>query len=261
MILYKYLHPDRIDVLQNCWIRYTQPEVFNDPFEVKSYIAKISEKLVVENMLKEVIPEVLREFAQTRGLENSAAVLKKMDKIIPTIKEKLAANFDCMIGILCLTERADNLLMWAHYAASHEGYVIGFDTSHPYFQEQAALKDEFSYLRKVDYRENRILAPMLELAGTDVLLVKSTQWEYEQEWRVIRRLQDADEVKATEPFPIHLFRFPTDAVREVILGCRMPAGKRKEVMSLLSSDTYKHIRILQAETSETQFKLSFYPVR
>lgn len=39
MILYKYLTPDRIDVLQNCMVRYTQPGAFNDPFEVKPYIS------------------------------------------------------------------------------------------------------------------------------------------------------------------------------------------------------------------------------
>jgi hypothetical protein len=33
-------------------------------------------------------------------------------------------------GILSLTEKHDNLLMWAHYAGEHTGFVIEFDSSH-----------------------------------------------------------------------------------------------------------------------------------
>lgn len=35
---------------------------------------------------------------------------------------------------LSLSEKADDLLMWAHYAKHHEGFVIGFDGKHPMFK-------------------------------------------------------------------------------------------------------------------------------
>jgi hypothetical protein len=38
MILYKYLHPDRVDVLARKMVRFTQPGDFNDPFEFRPYI-------------------------------------------------------------------------------------------------------------------------------------------------------------------------------------------------------------------------------
>lgn len=37
------------------------------------------------------------------------------------------------IGILSLTENPSNLLMWAHYANSNQGFVIAFDSSHEFF--------------------------------------------------------------------------------------------------------------------------------
>ncbi|MFQ2730618.1 hypothetical protein ACK3YQ_08160 [Aeromonas caviae] len=38
MLLYKYLPPERIDVLKNRSIRFSQPIAFNDPFEFKPVI-------------------------------------------------------------------------------------------------------------------------------------------------------------------------------------------------------------------------------
>jgi hypothetical protein len=42
MILYKYLSPERLDVLRDAKIRYTQPRLFNDPFELRPYYKLIS---------------------------------------------------------------------------------------------------------------------------------------------------------------------------------------------------------------------------
>src|SRR4051812_34671087 len=36
-------------------------------------------------------------------------------------------------GLICLSARFDDMLMWAHYTRGHSGFVIGFDTSHPFF--------------------------------------------------------------------------------------------------------------------------------
>ena len=42
MKLYKYLHPDRIDVLKNKSIRFSPPVAFNDPFEFKPVLSGIA---------------------------------------------------------------------------------------------------------------------------------------------------------------------------------------------------------------------------
>ena len=43
MYLYKYLPPDRIDVLENAAIRFTQPDQLNDPFESRPCMTSIRE--------------------------------------------------------------------------------------------------------------------------------------------------------------------------------------------------------------------------
>jgi hypothetical protein len=51
MIVYKYLSPDRSDVLVDSRIRFTQPAVLNDPFETLPVFTEY------RNTLKKVIPE------------------------------------------------------------------------------------------------------------------------------------------------------------------------------------------------------------
>jgi len=61
MKLYKYLSAERIDVLTNCRIRYTQPGAFNDPFEAKPYITTIAEADDAERRVDEILLEETRK--------------------------------------------------------------------------------------------------------------------------------------------------------------------------------------------------------
>ena len=38
-------------------------------------------------------------------------------------------------AFFCVSEVPDSPLMWAHYAAAHTGFVVGFDSKHPAFQK------------------------------------------------------------------------------------------------------------------------------
>ena len=282
MMLYKYLAPDRVDVLRNCMVRYTQPEAFNDPFEVKPYIAKITEnEHATFRKFEGLIPKVLREYydLQPRQLQDQIPFAVFYEKVReelgvafkkafyqmeewatpPMVRKMCPDKFSDLLGIFSLTETPDNLLMWAHYAASHEGFVVGFDSTHPHFDKQGT-EDELGYLRKVEYRENRPASTVTALTGTDVFLVKSTQWSYEQEWRIIRPLQDNGKIVQNQPYPIYLFQFPATAIKEVIIGCKMPQNKRQEILAVLTSDSFQHVQIRQAEPDETEFKLKLVSV-
>ena len=78
-MLFKYLEPDRIDVLDSNLIRFTQPADFNDPFEFKPVISTLASKEemdeVFESKIKrliktelEKIPPELRKFAKWSSL-------------------------------------------------------------------------------------------------------------------------------------------------------------------------------------------------
>lgn len=274
MILYKYLSPERIDVLANCKFRYSQPGALNDPFEVKLSFGKLASDSEAINLFNEKFPVELEEFYKSHPRELRrklsfkefqkksqylipaalAQYMKNLDELTPVVREQATQFMDENIGIFSLTQTSINKLMWSHYADSHKGFIIGFDVTHPYFNQKKSDVDEFGYLRKVEYRNNRPSLPMVEHEGTDVLLIKSREWEYEEEWRIIRPLREADEVRDFKPYSIYLFNFPTDTIREVILGCKMSGDKKNELIGLIKLK-FDDVSIYQAELNVQDYNI------
>ena len=263
MILYKYLPLERIDVLTNCKIRYSQPSALNDPFEVQLPFDKFTNDSDAINTFEKGLPEVLKvgyqqlpkEVRKKVSFEDYLREAKKLvpnakreflsmlDQAAPKVRDMLTLGFHEKIGILSLTETPINILMWSHYADSHKGFVIGLDTTHPYFDQRKSDSDEFHYLRKVEYRKERPTLTMVELDGTEVLLVKGSQWEHEKEWRIIKPLYEGK--KKESDSDVYLFDFPSDIVREIILGCKMPGKKKDELVSLVRS-RFDKVQIYEA---------------
>jgi hypothetical protein len=67
--------------------------------------------------------------------EEGVAILKVSEDPgrAAAVMAMMVTIFGTGVGILSLTEKRDNLLMWAHCAAQHTGYFIGFDTTHEYW--------------------------------------------------------------------------------------------------------------------------------
>ena len=49
MVFYKYVSVERIDILQNRLIRFTQPNAMNDPFEAKPHFYKLGAEEFAKN--------------------------------------------------------------------------------------------------------------------------------------------------------------------------------------------------------------------
>ena len=267
-MLYKYVGPERMDVLKNRCIRYSQPDAFNDPFEIKPFISKLASEEALPGAVQQKFASIPAQLRNTISFEEFNRVSKQFVEdnmshvdelfaiITQTMRLQLSDTLAKVVGILSLTETPDNLLMWAHYASSHEGFVIGFDENHSYFNERRGPNDEFHYLRKVEYRKQRPNAPMIELTGTELFLVKSEQWSYENEWRILRPLHDANQTVNAGPLPIHLFSFPTEIIREIILGCRMSENIKNQLIQMVHSDElYRDVKILHAKPDEKEFRL------
>lgn len=275
MKLYKYLSPNRIGVLTGCRIRYTQPGAFNDPFEAKPHITTIAESDEAERRVDEILLEetqnmydklpaeaksrvpydVVKDLAIQRRESLRGDFGRMVKDATPLLRRIIDEKFNELIGILTLSEKPDNILMWSHYAASHEGFVLGFDSANEYFDQRMSSSDEFRHLRKVEYRPQRPNAPLTALDGVDVFLVKSKEWEYEQEWRIMRPFTDTVETISAEPFPIHLFEYPPSALVEVILGARMREPHRAALLDAIRKKHFAHVEILQALPDDKEFKI------
>ena len=243
--LYKYYPPTEYSLaaLRDRAFWCASPKSFNDPFDCRLSLA--------EDALDESIKYVVARLQESPGVDPST-LPPGAEKPTPADAEafrwfrtQLLSLFD-NVGIFCLSEVPDNLLMWAHYADSHRGFCLGFRRAADNILGQAALP--------VTYSEDlpRLTAahfdPLTNPHSADALwLTKSSSWSYEREWRVLaskgneRRSLDA---------PIISLRF----------GMRMATEYRRAVFDALS--TYpSRVAFFQAEKSPTRFGIELRPAQ
>ena len=165
---------------------------------------------------------------------------------------------------LSLSREPSDVTMWAHYADSHRGFLIGFDEEHEFFRPNDRFK---AGLRPMDYDDSRLqlTAEMLrdQSARIDshdkVFFNKSRAWAYEKEMRVISYPDKADCVKRQyTAHPIYLFRFPPDLVKEIHLGFRMSAETKEEILAL-QQNRYSQARVFQMHIDKYAYALNAIP--
>ncbi|MEM6845790.1 MAG: DUF2971 domain-containing protein [Bacteroidota bacterium] len=172
MRLFKYLAPERIDVLKNRCIRFSQAKYLNDPFEWLPFVKRFMTETATENFyrmhiepqVKEIsdrklniddIPEEYRdkipketldkvfELTVGQGLsllpqfhpENLAKMLFSgtSEQFNLDISKTLKNSWNKYFGVLSLTQTNDNIPMWSHYAQNHEGFLIEFNPQNEFF--------------------------------------------------------------------------------------------------------------------------------
>lgn len=275
-ILYKYLPPERLDVLSNGLIRYTQFGAFNDPFDGHPHFTALSTDDDMKERVAQIIPEEIQRaygslppekqsqtpyelfyaIAMWQAKQTGPATLENMTAITPFIQNWLRENLDKHIGALSLSEVANSVLMWSHYAYGHAGFVLGFDARHPYFNARLSEVDEFRHLRRVEYRNERPNAPLSDLSGIEMFLVKSTDWAYEKEWRIMRPLADSENVADAQPLSVHLFRYSSDAIKVVVFGARLLQPTKSALLEVLAAQpALRHVVLKQAFIDRQNYRV------
>jgi Protein of unknown function (DUF2971) len=195
MTLHKYVAAERIDILTNGLIRFTQSGALNDPWEMRPYIERLMEDDLFEreiaskartrdrkDLARLAAEKIWQRFP--RKQRRSLPLIKFEAKILGLIKsnpkefERLYAKnledeldlyklaepivikdvpniLNRTVGVLSLAELPDHPLMWSHYAANHSGFVIAFDENHPFFTTRRSAEDDLSGLHKIVYSADR----------------------------------------------------------------------------------------------------------
>lgn len=146
--------------------------------------------------------------------------------------------------------------MWGHYAHSHSGFVIEFDKHHDFFNQKRSDKDEYGFLREIIYQDE--LPNLNPLGGSPVnyFFVKSNDWKYEKEWRMLLPEYNSVEKKVFSGKVFDLFFLPSGAIKNVILGCRVEPSLEEEITSILTSRAdYNHVNIIKAVRSNDRFEI------
>lgn len=164
------------------------PSQFNDPFDCLPTMG---------------LPPTPEEFAAGR-----AQFVSRFVRAMPDMpREAIEAAVDAMVaegklsemaeiarrafnkggetmGVFCLCECAENVLMWSHYAHNHQGLALRFRFNR--HEDNGLLP-----LWKVKYQEARPVVMKFfqgedeQFAFMEALCTKADFWRYEQEWRFL----------------------------------------------------------------------------
>jgi hypothetical protein len=208
------------DTLRENRIHCSNPENFNDPWDCRPYFDSAS--VNDPSQRPRWIEFIKEQFAalttaqqdnilQQLGVnwyEDTRLLMQSVEKMTPSVH---GINSD-RYRIFCLTPHANSLLMWAHYAEKHQGICLELD----------ATKEKVWRARRVVYRDalaaidiNTVRNPPALLEA--VLLTKSREWCYENEYRLLGRDGDPSFSLATEG---DLLELPKGAITAVIAGSR-----------------------------------------
>ena len=304
MELFKYVFSARIDVLQHQRIRFTQPSEFNDPWEALPNLVALFQPESIDKLTNEVFQEgnqgkyekLLEETLKKLKYEHGISLNSKQKEItrrefrkkfIPRAEKEISymadtvlglktqdlkdsfnkSTFDRinkLVGILCFSEIPDSLLMWSHYADSHKGFIIGFDSSHPFFDQRKTKDDLIRNIKPVHYAKERPSFAGFSKKPNEseifrfadhMLLTKADVWEYEHEWRMVHILEAATECIG-KLSSIFLFEFPPECISSIILGCRTDKSTKTSILNILTMQNFSHVKLFSAEQDRSDYKLN-----
>jgi Protein of unknown function (DUF2971) len=270
-VLYKYFPIERSEFLNNRLLRFTQPGDFNDPFELHPSVDLMSKADIAalppapghegpDGRMRILTPEASQAMltAFLPGLQKQMAQHASHGGAFAFDNNRAAqSTFDSKFGILCLSEIADSLLMWAHYAENHRGFVVQFDEAHTFFAA-SEFEGQSLGLTRVEYSPERPVLSYSTINSPHLYYRKSPEWSCEREWRLIKPLATASKVIAREELPLHLYEVPHEAVKGVILGHAMPHETRVKLFDILASNL-GHATIFQTALSKDTYALEIHP--
>jgi hypothetical protein len=223
MRLFKYVQPERIDILENQQIRFTPPEEFNDVLDTRPRVIPMTSLAVLKRKAKMEEAEVLkhlplsfqklpRKERRRIGRELFKGSIKDIQKLAEPMAKKLQddiySGINKLFGILCLTANPDHKAMWQNFADGHKGFVIEFDTKKPRFASE--------HLHQVIYSsEPPTYDPAIGSQGW--WKVKSIDLEHEQEYRIVSLLSECEQ-KTVNGKTIYLLPLPRNCVKAVLWG-------------------------------------------
>jgi hypothetical protein len=263
-------------------------EGFNDPFEFWTDFHEGIPDLDTERarFIAAIGAWGFDEERLAEALENSKEYFESLEDSQPRFKQMVDG-----IRIACFGSETDNLLMWSHYADGLRGFCIVFDEhllmkvepkgyiTDVAYLETPPLVDSFVYAIASDQEDYNMMAiretrtairyqgrkdekPWLKVYREDAaaalkqmhemwqhaFAAKPVEWRYEKERRL---LVDAD---TDDRQPI-LRPYPKKAVREIIVGERMPSAYLERLTTTVKKQ-FGNIPVRTARRSSERYTLS-----
>ena len=244
-VLYKYRHLDGEHrdwtkrIITDAEVYFATAKSFNDPWDSRLRLRVGSDR----QKQAEKFDSVLRRRRQHLSEEQRRTAVERM--LLGAEDPQQIANFErrlqdriYTLGIYSLSEDPSNILLWGHYANSHMGVCLGFSGRCPFFQRAIRVSYQDEYAQRDPFSN----------LSEKLLTTKARDWQYERERRIV------------DPKGSGGRTYPQEALRLVILGCRLPKEDKESVTSWIHQCDHS-IDLVQAEPSNAAFRLAFTKIQ
>jgi hypothetical protein len=252
-ILYKFRDWEKDfhkNILRKCELFIPSPLALNDPFDCQvtenlnllDNDEKINEFINIQIKILGLSP--ITQETKTLKADLFKRLIEERDILQQEIDEFSIDRLDKRTGVLSLSTNWDSILMWGHYANSHKGFCIGFDSE--YLDNSGLFNKGGLITYSKDYPKiDPNLDDIIELSFLQTH-TKSDFWTYESEYRYNKIFNNSpsDEER--------IIKIDLNGIREIILGLNFPINDIKEIIEI--SKKYR-IELYQTKKKPYKFEL------
>jgi hypothetical protein len=267
MILYKYLAPSKLELLFQNKLLATPAKFLNDPLECYVRMQELTDdqwKVHFQQFEREgkkppnydQLPiETRWQMYLTANKSDEFASREPVD-----MRDRLSEAF----GIVSLTEDPCHRLMWAHYTDIGKGVAVGFYTGEE--QQSSGFigrATDFGIAIKVAYNDTLTTLTQDFSNAALVFNTKHADWSYEQEWRVIRGLAEAEQVKdqANPVVTFYALGFRPQCLLRIVFGIATSRDDRLRIRGHFNSSDYPNLVFEEVFLDWRSFRLGLRPTQ
>ena len=228
----------------------------DDDFLIENFLRPGGDRYTIEQfpLLKGFV-----DYETTDEFDRSKAI-----QLIEAINNLLLDRMNHTIGIFSLSDSLTNHDMWIKYGQHGKGIALEFDEKHPFFQQYPTTKVIYSNKKRasITYYEGNIRINGIRLKNkykshldiqnhllneidlsdliTRLFFTKNSQWESENEHRIVFSLIQHDQRKGE----IFLKKIPFDAFKTLTFGWDMNVEKIEEISQKIKKNhELTHLKI------------------
>lgn len=284
--LYKYYSAcTGISVLKSGKMRWSNPGLFNDPFEFQARPCfdgpyESDYKDLIRSLIDFAFDGLPTLYDSSKFCKDFVAHLdiliksgmcrteiqKEFESVVPPqmgfereIISDWVNSWRDTSRILCLSEIGDCPLMWGHYSDGHRGCVLEMQHCPSLDTPLLAAKpvkytDEYPTLGRIrDYLINGHSKDYRKMIFDAICFTKSTKWKYEKEWRALTFRSEYPNLGYGD------YAMSPNELCGVTFGCKMSNSDEVCIRSILS-DKYPKAKIRRAVISNSRYELSLVDI-
>lgn len=261
--LYRYKKVDEysLEGLERNEFYFSSPSDFNDPFDCKNLFTFDGSddndwRLFFDMQLQHQAPYLS---AQERRKKVELIIQNEKHKDPEAKKEqsrrwgKILEEESNKLGVVCLSHKPDDILMWSHYSDKHSGFCLKFD--------KKLIKKTF-YGSDVEYSQvyptftnfvEELVQSGIEKVYKTFLLTKSIHWKHEEEYRLINDPSSRNDQPGERKY-----KYPEEALFGIIWGCQMLEKDKEKIKTVFKYKSHS-ISYYQATKSESEYAIKILP--